>query len=343
VVKGLEDKNDETGKNYAGSFCLVPVENGVQEIGGGSVEVIVEMSRGFFSMNSRKRLLFPYKKISVIPIPAEGKPETFKGDVGEFKIEAQLPAGSFKEFEEIKVPVKVLGRGNLLTLSKPQTENEDGIKTVVEEKEQTLSVRDGSLTGEKNFLVTIIPQAGGVINPGRIFIEYFNPYKKKYERTESLPLSFNVQKSTGSGDNGEVQFAPDAASTGKFNYFVAAIIVAGLVFTVIALVFWERKKLWLIKSELKTDTHEEDENLQFNKNKDILNNMRIALKENNRELFLLNADRGIGQVNIEKLSRDEEAAYNLFKEKIYFCRYGGGLLEESEMMELSDWLKKILK
>ena len=89
--------------------------------------------------------------------------------------------GKFNVYEEIKIPVKVSGRGNLITLSKPEIENEEGIKTVVEEREQNLSVSGGVLTGEKNFLITVIPQnanAEGKINPGRIFIEYFNPYKK---------------------------------------------------------------------------------------------------------------------------------------------------------------------
>ena len=79
-------------------------------------------------------------------------------------------------YEEIKIPVKVSGKGNLITLSKPGIENEEGIKTVVEERDQNLSVNGGVIIGEKNFLITLIPQnvhSEGKINPGRIFIEYF--------------------------------------------------------------------------------------------------------------------------------------------------------------------------
>ena len=60
-------------------------------------------------------------------------------------------------------------------------------------------------------------------------------------------------------------------------------------------------------------------------------------------MFLLNADRGINQVDPGKLSAADLDKYNLFKEKIYYCRYGGGVFAEAEKNELSQWLKKNLK
>ena len=93
VMKNIDGKMDEDGKTYAGAFCLVPVEKGVHDIGGGSVEATVDMNQGFFAMSARRRILFPTKKITVIPIPVEGKTDKFSGDVGEFKIEAQVPSG----------------------------------------------------------------------------------------------------------------------------------------------------------------------------------------------------------------------------------------------------------
>jgi len=343
VMKALDEKSDEAGKTYAGSFCLVPVDKGVHEVGGGSVVVSVDMTQGFFSMSGRKKIIFPYKKINVMPIPLNGKPDRFAGDVGEFKIETQVPSGKFKLFEEIKIPVKIRGRGNLLTLSNPQVENEEGIKTVVEGKEQSLAVKGNDLTGEKNFMITMIPQKDGNIAPGRIFIEYFNPYKRVYEKAESLPVSFEIEKGEASGEKGEVKFSSDNLIGNKFNYLIAALILSGLAAVIIALVMWERKKLKMIRAELRPDHPDESVTPTGNKKDEILKNLQSSVKDKNSEMFLFNADRGINQIDPVKLSGSEQAKYNRFKEKIYFCRYGGGVFAEAEINELNEWLKSNLK
>lgn len=343
VMKPISGTPEESGKIYAGSFCLVPVDKGVHEIGGGSVVVSVDVAQGFFSMSGRRKIIFPYKKINVIPIPAEGKPEHFTGDVGEFKIDAQIPPGKFKVFDEIKIPVKISGRGNLLTLSKPHIENEEGIKIVIEEKEQSLSLIHNGLGGEQNFILTIIPQQKGSINPGRIFIEYFNPYKKAYERAESQPLSFEIEKGNIQDEKGEVRFSSDGTSGISFNFLIAGFIMLGLAIVVIALVMWERKKLKIIKSELVPVQPEDSDNPDENKRDDVLKIIQASVKNKDRDLFLFNADRGINQIDQAKLSDSERIKYDTFKEKIYFCRYGGGVFTEEEMNAISGWLTKNLK
>ncbi len=346
VIKKIDEQLEKSGKTYAGSYCIIPLEKGVHDIGGGSVEVIMEMSQGFFSMNQRGGISFPLKKITVFPLPLKGKPDNFAGDVGEFKIEAEVPRGTYKLFEEIKIPVKISGRGNLLTLSNPKIENDNGIKTVIEEKEQNLSRNEGGLSGEKKFLLTVIPQIAdgdGVVNIGRIFIEYFNPYKKIYERSESVPLSFKIQAGDVSERKDEVKFETKDSSGYKMGYFTAAIVILVLTILVIALVMWERKKLRIIKSELKSDLPDEDKTPVVDIKNEILQNLQISVKNKNAEMFLLNADRGINQLDSAKLSSAELVKYNIFKDKVYYCRYGGGEFDETEMHDLSEWLKRYLK
>ena len=342
VMKGIDERLDIAGKTHAGSFCLVPLDKGIHEIGGGSVEVLIEIPRGFFSMDRRGRINFSFKKINVIPIPPEGKPLTFAGDVGEFKIEADLPAGDFKPFEEIKIPVRISGRGNFLTLSKPRIENEDGFKAIVEEREQVLSLEGRDLAGTKNFIVTLIPQKEGKINPGRIFMEYFNPYKKSYQRAESVPLGFDIQKGVNTGEKGEVQFSEESSASGSRNYVYAFPVLAVLAVSVILLVLWERRKLSIIRDEIKGEISVEEAISPAEKNNDVLKNIQISAKEKNSDTFLQNADRGINRIDYSKLSGNELVKYNIFKENIYYCPYGGGGLSEDDMKELGEWLMRHL-
>ena len=340
IMKGLEGMQDEGDKIYAGSFCLIPVEKGEHLIGGGSVEATVEVERGFFSMDERRKISFPYKKIRVIPIPSAGKPESFSGDVGEFKLDAVIPGGKFKLFEEIKIPVKVSGRGNFVTLSKPRIESEEGIKLIIEEKDGSLSVNGNILSGEKNFIVTIIPQIEGKINPGTIFISYFNPYKKTYEKTGSSPLSFDVQGGENSGKKGEVRFSTEDQSQNKFKPVYAVIILTIIILSITGLVMWEKKKLKMLKSELGIESPVSDEPDNADKENDILKKIQASINSGSREEFLLHADRGISRLDVAKLPESEKIKCNSFKEKIYYSRYAGGDFASSDKNELYAWLKK---
>jgi len=343
VKKEIDSRSDIGDKIYAGYYCLVPVDKGSHDIGGGSAVVTIDRSRGFFSFPERGQIVFPYKRVNVLPLPAGGKPDNFTGDVGEFKIEAAAPSGNFKIFDEIKIPVKITGRGNFVTLSKPQIENTEGIKTVIEEKEQSLSVNGKDLTGTKNFLVTIIPQKAGKINPGRIFLVYFNPYKNIYEKAGSGPMMFEVQQGGKSGEEGEVQFASDGTKVNNFNYLYVVLIVTLIVLLIIILVLWERKKLMMIRSGMGVDRRDEVVTHVAGKSDEILKNISTAVEEKNSEMFLYNVERGLNLIDSSKLSAADQAILGEIKDKIYYCRYGGGVLDGPEMDKLSNWICSILK
>lgn len=343
VLKGLEGIQDEGDKTYAGSFCLIPVDKGEHFVGGGSVEATVEVERGFFSMDERRKISFPYKKIRVMPIPAEGKPDSFNGDVGEFKLDAEVTGKNFKIFEEIKIPVKVSGRGNLITLSKPQIENGEDIKFIVEEKDQSLSVNRDTLSGEKNFTVIIIPQKEGNLNPGKIFLSFFNPYKKIYEETGSASLSFEIQGGDSGAKKGEVQFSAEDSPQNKFKPAYAVIILVIIILSITGLVMWEKKKLTMIKTELGLESPVPDKTDNAEKEDDILKKIPGAISSGSREQFLLLADRGINRIDETELSETDKIKYNSFKEKIYHSRYGGGEFADADMNDLYLWLKKHIR
>ncbi len=343
VIKGVNETGDSSGKLKAGSFCLLSMEKGVHQIGGGSVEAVVEMDRGFFAMDRRVRIPFPHRKINVLPIPSNGKPDSFSGDVGEFKIEAEIPSGGHKLFEEIKIPVKVTGRGNLLTLSKLKVENEDGIKIFTEEKDQSLAVAGKDITGTKNLVVTIIPQREGRVAPGRIFISYFNPYRRVYEKAESAPISFEIRGGAGAGGEVDLAAAAKKPDSLKLNYIIVVSAVIFIILAVILLVMWEKKKLRIIKAELKPETVRTEPEAAAGRNSELIRNIETAMKSGDSEFFMRQADIAIGRIDSASLPGSELAVYNSFKDRIYHCRYGGGKLSPSEIDEAGRWILNRLK
>jgi len=342
-IKKINENIDKDDKIHVASFYVVPLKNGDYNIGENSIHIQSEDINSFFSRYVKKTIPCQSKKINVLPLPAKGKTDNFTGDVGEYKIEVQTPAGEFKQFEEIKIPVKITGKGNLITLSKPKIENDDEQKIIIEEKEPLVSFNEDGLSGEKEYLVTIIPQKGGALNIGKIFIEYFNPYKKSYERAESQPLTFNILPIEKSSEADEISFdSTDNANQYRiFLFGKLFLFILSLAAFIISLIIWEKKKLNIIKNEIKPETA--DENLPTeNKSDKLLIDLYAAFNNRDTDLFLLNADRAINRINTSKLRDAEPDKYKRFKDSIYNCRYGGGSFTDEEMKELIEWFKKYL-
>ena len=329
------DKQETIDKIHVASFYLVPLKQGDYDIGENSIHIQSENIHDFFSRSVKKIVPCLDRKINVLPIPVKGKTDNFNGDVGEYILELQTPAGEFKQFEEIKIQVKITGKGNLITLSKPQIEKYDEQKTIIEEKEPRFSVNEDGLDGEKEYLVTIIPQNDGELNIGKIFIEYFNPYKKSFERVESQLLAFNILPIERSTETGEISF-DSTNRINNLNYFWLFLFILILAVFVIALIIWEKKKLNIIKKEIRPDTADE-KLFTENKSDNLLNELKASFNNKDIDLFLLNADRAINRINTSKLSNVELDKYKQFKDNIYNCRYGGSVLSEEEMKELLEW------
>ena len=343
-IKKINEDADKFDKMHVASFYIVPLKKGDYYIGENSIYIQTEDVRSFFSRNVQKILPCKNRRISVLPVPANGKTDNFNGDVGEYKIEVQTPAGEFKQFEEIKIPVKIIGKGNLITLSKPQIENNiennDEQKIIIEEKEPLFAVNEDGLDGEKDYLITIIPQKDGELNIGKIFIEYFNPYKKSYQRAETQALAFNILPDERSSAAAGIDF-DSTMSSSNLNYFWLFLFIIVLAVFISALIIWEKKKLNIIKKEIRPDAADESLFTE-NKSDNLLKDLEVSFNNNDIDMFLLNADRAINRINSSKLSNAELDKYKQFKDSIYNCRYGAGILTNEDMKGLIEWFSSHL-
>ena len=343
TIKKINGNIDTFDKVHVASFYIVPLKKGDYNIGENSIYIQSEDIRSFFSRTTQKVIPCPGQKISVLPVPINGKTANFNGDVGEYKIEVQTPAGGFKQFEEIKIQVKIIGKGNLITLSKPRIENyienSDEQKIIIEEEEPQFTINEDGLEGEKNYLLTIIPQKDGVLDIGKIFIEYFNPYQKSYQRAESQPITFNILPDERSSETDGI----DTNSTkpiNNLNWIWLLLFIVLLVVSIAALIIWEKKKLNIIKREIRSDTADESL-LTENKSDNLLIDLEVSFNNKDMDMFLLNADRAINRIDPSKLSAAESNKYKQVKDTIYNCRYGPGALTNEDMKGLINWFKGI--
>ena len=179
--------------------------------------------------------------VTVNPLPAN-PPETFKGAVGKFRIEASLVNNTLSTTDIGNLRVVISGKGNLQMINAPRLlwpQGVDGFESRASENVDKTSV---PMLGEKVFVYPF-----SVTNPGKyqvpsIRFSYFDPAASTYKTINTDPFEINVVKGQPPAVNTTQKSVPatsinETILTGKWT------IIAGLLFSGL-LIFWlvKRKK-----------------------------------------------------------------------------------------------------
>jgi hypothetical protein len=156
-------------------------------------------NRGF-GRASRKnyQLSSPAVKIRVKPLPADGKPDSFSGTVGKFKMDVQAAPLKLKQGEPISVNLTIAGEGNLPSIAPPAlTGNTDAWKQYdpsrVDSRDENRNRRNPlaavSNAGRVTFTQMIVPLSTESEIPPYEF-SFFDPEAGTYRtlRTEPIPI-----------------------------------------------------------------------------------------------------------------------------------------------------------
>ncbi len=179
--------------------------------------------------------------INVKPLPEAGKPDGFKGAVGNFTMEAVLQKNNFATDETGKLFVTITGSGNMHLLTLPE------IVWPVEFEVFDAKITDNTdnktvpLSGSKTFEIPFSVVKKGSYKIPDISFSYFDPATKSYKNTTSQNISFTVIKSNKLIDiaaNKTMNLKNENASfIGKIIasrwliiLFLAGIIIASLIF-----------------------------------------------------------------------------------------------------------------
>ena len=127
--------------------------------------------------------------IQVKPLPTEGRPDSFSGAVGQYKLDIQKPR-EFKLNEPFAYSIKVTGRGNAKRIQAPSFELPEGLESY-DTKVDSEYFEDGSSYKTFDFLFT--PRKSGLISIPQAIFSYFDPEKEEYIEEEIPAWQINVQ------------------------------------------------------------------------------------------------------------------------------------------------------
>ena len=129
--------------------------------------------------------------ITVKPLPSN-KPQNYTGAVGQFRIELlpqQLPQHAAQQGA---VAIRVSGQGNFLQLAAPQINWPKGLEVLDPVINEALNKTLVPLTGNVDFVYTIIPQAAGNYTIPPVSLSFFDPRTGQYQKVSSDSIAFQV-------------------------------------------------------------------------------------------------------------------------------------------------------
>ncbi len=144
----------------------------------------------FFARRQNRLLQPPPIQLVVKPLPEEGKPASFQGAVGSFRISATIDKNKVKQNEPVTLKLVIEGNGNIETLNRPKVPALTGFKTYDADTNSKLFQTGNVIGGTKSFEIVFIPKEEGNSFIPPLEFSYFDPRHGKYQtlKTPNFPI-----------------------------------------------------------------------------------------------------------------------------------------------------------
>lgn len=150
---------------------------------------------GFFARRENRLLKPPPIRLLVKPFPETGKPASFKGAVGNFRVQANADKTTVKQNEPVTVRISVEGEGNIETLNKPEIGDVPGFKVYEADTSSKLFKTGNVIGGQKTFEIVFIPLSSGPMKIPSLEFSFFNPGAERYQTVRTPEFGLSVQPS----------------------------------------------------------------------------------------------------------------------------------------------------
>ncbi|MFH1799800.1 MAG: BatD family protein [Candidatus Omnitrophota bacterium] len=144
----------------------------------------------FFARRQDRLLTPPPIQLVVKPLPENGKPASFQGAVGTFRLSATIDKDKVKQNEPVMLKMVIEGEGNIETITRPKIPELTGFKTYDSDTNSKLFQTENVIGGTKSFEIVFIPKEEGNSFVPPLEFSYFDPRQEKYVtlKTPNFPI-----------------------------------------------------------------------------------------------------------------------------------------------------------
>jgi BatD DUF11 like domain len=202
------------GKQYQSGLlkkvALFPTQSGTLEINPLEIVCQVQMqnrkrSNDFFDQffndpffnnvaTSNVNIKSPAVKITVLPLPKNDVPASFKGAVGKFNLNASVSSARVKTNEPLSLKATIGGSGNIKILEAPNLEVSNDFEKYDPKVNETIDRSSNVVNGSKTFEWLLVPRYPGQKRIPALEFSYFDPSKGKYVALKSGAIDLTVEK-----------------------------------------------------------------------------------------------------------------------------------------------------
>ena len=192
------------GNNYntgiIRQLVLIPQQTGNLEPGVIDVRIPTEIptnQRDIFGRRMNRTVVqsasreFP--KIKVLPLPERGKPSSFTGAVGNYKLDVTVSRNNLTADESLTLKVKISGKGNVKLVDAPEPEIPSAFEAYDPKYSENIAVNASGMSGSKTYEYLLIPRYGGTYKIPELQFSYFDPDRKQYRTIKSQPIEVTVE------------------------------------------------------------------------------------------------------------------------------------------------------
>ena len=220
------DREHYKGRNYytvdLRQYLLFPQRSGKIEIEPAQLDMIVQIPtqqkmRSIFDdffenyQNVNKSISSAKQYVEVLPLPF-GKPASFLGGVGEFKVSSSISATELKANEALTLKLVISGNGNLKYIKDPELKLPADFEAFDPKVDLKINATTAGVSGSKTIEYTMIPRYAGNFEIPGVEFSYFDLKTKAYQTVKTPSYQIKVAK----GANGE-----GGASGGVTNFSAA--------------------------------------------------------------------------------------------------------------------------
>lgn len=178
---------------------LIPTKSGRLTIDPMKMDIVVGVPTGrgdFFGNPITKQIRKEYesakKYITVKNLPLEGKPDSFKGAVGEFSYEVTSSKNTLKANESSALKVAVYGKGNLKLFELPKIQVPKELEVYEPERKEKVVIKASGVQGTVTDTYTVVPEYKGKYKIPETEFSYFDPKEKKYKTITTNAIVVDV-------------------------------------------------------------------------------------------------------------------------------------------------------
>ena len=198
---------------------VTALKSGDLSFGPVTLDAVIDIPYGPRMIRKQLKLQSDPLKITVKPLPSEGKPVSFKGAIGSFKISMDAEPLKLTQGDPISLTLDIEGVGNFPGVTMPDLQDTKGWKPYPARKFENNDRRTNRTVG-LTFTQVLVPLAMKEEIPPFEFT-YFDPDQEKYItlKTDAIPIEVSpsaapvpVANSDGTATTPSAPVTPDAST-----------------------------------------------------------------------------------------------------------------------------------